>query len=161
VTRRQWIVVAILLGPVYVAAAMMGYWLFWPMPPTLEVAYSHPLFCDRPCETREEAKQFQIAEVPSGTPYVWHYREIQINAQRVGAIRSSWQSGAFIWNSPQIATLGSEPGHYTRAVAVEPPTSSPTRLFTWRLSFHYDVTPMRTEDIAFQPVQLRVVASPK
>ena len=157
-TRKQWLIVILLLGPVYTAAMVALYWLFWPMPPTLEVLYSHPLFCDRPCETREEANAYQIGQVPSGTPNVWHYREIKINAQRVGAIRSSWQSGSFIWNSPQIATLGSKPGTYTRSVALEPPTSSPTRDFTWRLSFHYDQTPLRNEDIAFPPVSLRVLA---
>jgi hypothetical protein len=157
-TRKQWIIVAILLGPVYAAALMMGYWMLWPMPPTVEVLYSHPLFCDRPCESREEAARYQIAAVPSGTPYVWHYREIQINARRVGAIRASWQSGAFIWNSPQIATMGSSPGRYVRSVAIEPPTSNPTRDFTWTLSFHYDVTPMRNEKITFPQVKLRVVA---
>ena len=160
-TRKQWLLVAMLLGPVYVTAAMAAYWLFWPMPPTMEVLYSHPQFCDRPCETRDEAQRYSVLEVPSGTQYVWHYREIRINAQRIGAIRSSWQSGAFIWNSPQIATLGSKPGHYTRSVAIEPPTSNPTRNFVWNLSFHYDATPLRNEEIVFPPVYLRVLAPAK
>lgn len=160
-TRRQWLIVAALLGPVYVAAMLTAYWMFWPMPQTLEIIYSHPLFCDRPCETREEARMYQVGEVASGTPLVWHYREIQINAQRVGAIRSSWQSGAFVWNSPQIATMGSEPGIYLRSVALEPPTSNPTRDFIYRLAFHYDQTPLRNEEIQFPPVQLRVLAPAK
>jgi hypothetical protein len=157
--NKSWWIVLLVLGPAYAAVGVVGYWLWWPLPPTLEVVYSHPLFCSQPCETREEAKLYQVAEVRSGTPYVWHYREIRINSQRVGAIRSSWQSGSFIWNSPQVATLGSEAGIYTRAVAIEPPTSSPTRDFTWRLSFHYDITPMREESIVFPPVKLRVISN--
>lgn len=155
---REKAVVALLMGPLYVGAALVAYWLFWPMPPTLEVIYSHGLFCDRPCETREEAIQYQVEHVVSGDDNLWHYREIRINEQRVGAIRSSWQSGSFIWNSPQVATLGSPPGVYHRSVAVQPPTSNPTRDFEWRLSFHYDPTPMRNEVIEFPPVRLRVIA---
>lgn len=156
--RREKLVVALLLGPLYAGAAIIAYWLFWPMPPTLEVIYSHPQFCSQPCETREEAARYQVNAVDSGTENVWHYREIKINARRIGAIRSSWQSGSFIWNSPQIATLGSAPGIYHRSVAVQPPTSNPTRDFNWQLSFHYDLTPLRSEDIAFPLVRLRVVA---
>ena len=153
------IFVMILLIPLYIAVGIIGVWLYWPTPPTIDVIYSHPLFCDRECDTREEAKQYQITSVLSGTPYVWHYREIQVNRQQVGAIRSAWQSGSFIWNSPQIATLGSKPGRYVRSVAIEPPTSNPTRDFTWNAAFHYDATPMRKEDIAFPPVTLRVIAN--
>lgn len=157
-TLRQWIIVGSLLGPLYVAALLGAYWLWWPLPPTMRLIYSHPYFCDRPCETREEAQLYQVQEIQSGTDPVWHYREIQIGTQRFGAIRSSWHSGAFVWNSPQVATLGSEPGFYRRAVAVTPPTSAPTREFTWHLAFLYRVTPMREEEIEFPPVHLRIIA---
>ena len=150
----------VLLIPLYVAAGVLGYWIFWPMPPTLQIIYSHPKFCYKPCENRNEAIQYEVDEVTSGTQYVWHYREIRINHQRIGSIRSSWQSGAFIWNSPQVATMGSVPGLYARASAVEPPTSNPTRDFVWKMAFHYDVTPLRNEDISFPPVTLRVVKTP-
>ena len=156
-TRSSWIVVG-LLGPAYATAVVVAYWWLWPLPPTIEVLYSHSHFCSQQCETREEAQKYQIEHVVSGEDVVWHYREIKINAQRVGAIRSSWQSGAFIWNSPQIATLGSPPGVYHRSVAVQPPTSNPTRDFAYQLTFHYDLTPMREESIEFPPVRLRVVA---
>jgi hypothetical protein len=159
-TRNQWLLVCALLGPVYAAAIAIAYWLYWPMPPTIQIIYSHPKFCYKPCENRNEAIQYEVDEVSSGTQYVWHYREIRINHQRIGSIRSSWQSGAFIWNSPQVATMGSETGVYLRATAVEPPTSNPTRDFVWKMSFHYDVTPLRNEDIVFPPVTLRVVKTP-
>lgn len=156
-SKSWWIVVG-LLGPAYAAAAVVGYWLLWPLPPTLEVVYSHPRFCSQQCETREDALRYQIDQVISGEESVYHYREIKINAQRIGAIRSSWQSGSFIWNSPQIATLGSPPGVYRRSIAVQPPTSNPTRDFIYQLSFHYHPTPLREENIEFPPVSLRVVA---
>ncbi len=160
-TGRQWVVVGVLLGPVYAAALLGAYWAWWPLPPTIEVLYSHPYFCDRPCETREEAQRYQVYSVMSGDDEVWHYREIKVNAQRLGAIRASWQSGSFIWNSPQVATLRSPPGIYHRSVAVQPPTSNPTRDFAYQLSFHYELTPMREESIEFPPVRLRVIAHGK
>lgn len=159
-TRRQWLVVAAMLGPVYVAATLGGYWLWWPMDPTMRVLYSHPLFCSEPCATREEAQRLQVMSVPSGTPNVWHYREIEITAERIGTIRSVWMSAGFIWNSPQIPTMGSRPGKYHRAVAVVPPTSNPTREFIWSTAFHYHVTPLREELIEFPDVKLTITKMP-
>jgi hypothetical protein len=39
--------------------------------------------------------------------------------------------------------------------------SNPTMDFVWRAGFHYDVTPMRTEEIRMPPVSLRVLAPAK
>lgn len=160
-TARQWMGVVALLGPVYVAAMIGAYWTWWPLEPTIRVIYSHPMFCSVPCLTREEAQQHQVASIVSGTPYVWHYREIQVTASRIGAIRSVWVAGGFIWNSPQIPTMGSPPGVYARSVAVVPPTSNPTRDFVWKTAFTYSPTPMRDETIEFPDVNLRVVANTK
>ena len=158
-TYLQWLGVLVLLGPGYAAAMIAAYWAWWPIDPTIRVIYSHPMFCSEPCATREEATMFQVVAIPSGTPNVWHYREIEVTAERVGAIRSVWISGGFIWNSPQIPTIGSKPGVYVRSVAVIPPTSNPTRDFIWSTAFIYNITPMREEEIEFPDVHLRVVAT--
>ena len=156
--RRQWCVVLAILTPLYAAAGLLAYWALWPIQQTMEVLYSHPFFCSAPCFTRDEAQELQVREVPSGTQYVWHYREIKVNAERVGTIRSTWVAGGFVWNSPASPTLGSRPGTYARSVAIQPPTSNPTRDFVWKTAFHYEVTPLRSEVIEFPDVHLRVVA---
>ena len=156
--RRQWIVVLAILAPLYGAAGQLAYWAFWPLPPTVEVVYSAPWFCSQPCFSRAEAEALQVREIQSGTPLVWHYREIKVNSSQVGTIRSTWAAGGFIWNSPSSPTLGSKPGLYARSVAIQPPTSNPTRDFIWRTAFHYEVTPLRSEIIEFPDVGLRVVA---
>jgi len=153
---RSNILTFFLLAPLYAAVLLAGYWLLIDTDPPLTVEYQHPRFLLLPARSRDEARQYEISEAPSGgTVYV--YRETCRTKNTPGEGRPVWRSGAFEWGGPQ-RTVPGHVGCVNRSTEVDAPTTSPSREFTYLMTASFQVNPLHRSEVAYPPIPLRVLS---
>lgn len=146
-----------LAGVPWALALLLGYWALEPVP--LRVTYVAPLFSSQPVDSRASADAYAISEVVGGST-VWRYVEYCVDRPFTGEIRRSWVNPAMVWAAPDLPTaLSRTQGCSRRSIAVEVPTSNPTRMFEFVQRLRIQVNPVRTVEIDYPPITLRILAN--
>ena len=144
---------ALIVGPLAV------WWLVEPAP--LALVYVSTKFVDRPVESREEAQKRAVTAVAGGT-MVYRYVEFCVRKAFSGTARRAWVNTAMVWPAPDVPTaLSREIGCRHTNIAVEVPTSNPTRTFVFVQTMEIEVNPLRTAIIEYSPIQLTILAPAK
>jgi hypothetical protein len=150
---RFWLALPWLL--IACGAPLIAWWTFEPLP--LTVDYVHPLFVDRPVASREFAKEHEIEAVKGGS-VVYRYIEYTIHRPYTATAHRAWVNDSMVWNAPDFATvLTHDVGHHHTSVAVNVPTSSPTRTFNFVQSLTVRMNFMRDEKITYPPIPLTIL----
>ena len=149
----------LLLSPWFVLATgvpAVAYWLLEPAP--MELVYVHPLFVSHEVGTREEAKAAEVHAVRGGA-VVYRFIEYTVKRPYTAKTSRAWVTKAMVWNAPDFSTvLSREPGHHHRSVAIDVPTSSPTRDMQFVQTLSIPVNWLRTVEIEYPPIPLRVLS---
>ncbi len=107
------------------------WWLFEPMP--VRVEYVAPAFLSRPAVNREDALAAYVYEVKGGS-IVWRYVTYCVSRPFEATTHRAWVGKALVWHAPDLPTMLSRvPGCFDVNLAVEVPTSSPTRRFDFTI----------------------------
>lgn len=141
-----------------IAAALpvMVYWQFESMPITIQ--YTAPYFSSEPARTRDAANSSAVVQAPGGAT-LYRYVEYCVHRTFVGRIQRAWVGSAIVWPAPDVSTATSDDvGCFARPMAVEVPTSSPTRNFQYVQRMYVQVNKMRTEPIEYPPIPLRILS---
>lgn len=155
-TTRQWLIVTALLFPPWAAFMVQVFWFVDPATP-MEIVYQHDAFLGRPAFNREDAKKFELHDVDSGQA-VWIYREVCMDGSHSGTVQARWIAGAFEWASPERPVVNDEKFCGARSSNLIAPTSSPTRTFTYKAQFVFEVNPLRTVIVNAPPINVTVHA---
>lgn len=140
-----------------VVVPVIFWWLF--EPPPVELKYVAPHFSDRPVESREEAARHTVVAVRGGQE-VYRYVEFCVHRAFVGTARRSWVNSAMVWHAPDVPTaLSREVGCRSASIAVEVPTSNPSRTFKFVQAMEVTVNPIRTDVIEYPPIPLTILAN--
>jgi hypothetical protein len=150
-------VVGALLIPPWSVFLLACYWTFIDNEPPIVVRYEHPLFLSEPAQDRVEAERFSVREVASGKR-VYVYREICMDGQHDGTLRSVWESKSFVWPAAERAYYNPTRECQRRNDEVLAPSSNPTREFLYRAWWVFDVNPLTTVNIPARQIPLRVLA---
>ncbi len=128
---------------------------FEPVP--LTVAYVAPAFISHPVNHRPAADEY-VFETPGGVT-LWRYVEACVSRPFNGDAHRSWVAPAFVWNVPVLPTVMSRtPGCHNLSIAVEVPTSSPSRDFQFVQHIEVEVNVLRTANVDFPPIPLRILS---
>ena len=131
------------------------YWLTEETP--LEINYVAPLFSSQEVFTREEAEQHAITKVYGGQT-VWRYVEYCVKEPFRGTSRRSWLGEAIVWPAPDLPLqLSKVVGCKSASIAVDVPSSSPTRKFNFMQEISIHLNPLRTASIDFDPIPLIIL----
>jgi hypothetical protein len=145
------------VGLLVLVVPVTFWWLFEPVP--VELRYVAPSFSSVPAATRDEADKTAVMAVTGGTT-VYRYVEYCVRRPFVGTARRSWVNSALVWHAPDVpTTLSRQTGCRSASVAVETPTSSPSRSFLFSQSIEIDTNLLRTDRIEYPPIPLTILAT--
>lgn len=129
--------------------------VFEPVP--LEVKYVSPAFIREPSDSRPDPSQY-VYETAGGVT-LYRYLEVCVSRPFSGTAHRSWVYKAFIWHAPDLPTVMSRyPGCRSQSVAVDIPTTTPSRDFQFVQTMDIDVNILRNAKIDFAPIPLRVLS---
>jgi hypothetical protein len=132
------------------------YW--WLEPPPVQITYVAPAFLSEPVYNREDASKFYVSEVLGGST-LWRYIEYCVTKPYNGTSHRSWVGNALVWHAPDLPTQFSRTvGCGSLSVAVDVPQSSPSRNFNFVQRLEVPINPIRTVDIEYPPIPLRILA---
>ena len=133
------------------------WWLLEPMP--VRVQYVHPHFLSRPAMDRSDASTVELLAVKGGTTVV-RYVEYCVTKPFEGTSHRAGVGKALVWQAPDLPTvLSRTPGCFAANLAVEVPTSSPTRTFSFVQTMSIPLNPLRTEVVSYAPIPLTILDS--
>jgi hypothetical protein len=140
----------------FAAAPVFAYWWWEPTPLTIE--YTSPLFSREPVRTRDAAQYAAVSQIAGGST-VYRYIEYCVHKPFSGRIQRAWVGSAIVWPAPDTTTtVSTAVGCTSNSFAVEVPTSSPSRTFSYRQTMHIGVNPIRTDTIEYPPIALRILS---
>jgi hypothetical protein len=143
-------------GILLIGGPLMLFWYLEPVP--VQITYVAPSFLREPAYNREEAAQHYVAEIQGGTT-VWRYVEYCVTKPYNGTSHRSWISAALVWHAPDLPTQFSRAvGCGSFSVAVDVPQSSPSRNFMFVQRLEVPVNPIKTVDVEYPPIPLRILA---
>ena len=156
---RNWVRLAVLMLPWAILAGGIPLLLFWWLEPVpVSINYVAPSFLSEPAGSREDAAQHYINEVAGGAT-VWRYVEYCVTKPYSGTSRRSWVGNALVWHAPDLPTQFSRTiGCGAFSVAVDVPTSSPSRDFAFVQRLEVPVNPLKTVEIEYPPIPLRILS---
>lgn len=131
------------------------WWLLEPVP--LKIEYVHPLFLSRPAMDRNDASSVEVIAVRGGST-VFRYIQYCVSRPFEGTSHRAWVGKALVWPAPDLpTTLSRVPGCFAANLAVEVPTSSPTRTFSFVQTMSIPINPLRTDVVEYAPIQLTIL----
>ncbi len=134
---------------------LLGWWLFEPAP--IRIEYVAPQFLSRPATDRRDAEQVAVTAVRGGST-VYRYVEYCVSRPFEATSNRAWVGQALVWPAPSVpTTLSRTPGCMAANMAVEVPTSSPTRTFQFVQTMSIPMNPLRTETIEYAPIPLTIL----
>ena len=134
---------------------LLGWWLFEPTP--IRIEYVAPHFLSRPATDRRDAEQVAVTAVRGGST-VYRYVEYCVSRPFEATSNRAWVGQALVWPAPSVpTTLSRTPGCMAANMAVEVPTSSPTRTFQFVQTMSIPMNPLRTEVIEYAPIPLTIL----
>lgn len=134
---------------------VLAWWAFEPVP--LEIKYVAPAFLSRPVVDRQDAMTAMVTEVRGGAT-LWRYVEYCVKRPFDATTHRAWVGKALVWHAPDLPTvLSRTEGCFAANLAVEIPTSSPTRSFKYVHRMTIDMNPLRTETIEYAPIALTIL----
>lgn len=140
--------------------AILGLGIYWMLEPSpLVVKYVAPHFASVPVESRADADEFAVTEI-SGGQTVYRYLEYCVYRPFSGTAHRSWVNQSMVWPAPDLPTaLSRTVGCDKRSIAVQVPTSNPTRTFDFVQRLHIEINPLRTIEIDYPPIRLTILAN--
>lgn len=140
--------------------AILGLGIYWMVEPVpVRVVYVAPQFAIAPVTSRAEASEFAITEAHGGST-VWRYIEYCVDRPFSGTVHRSWVNESMVWHAPDLPTaLSRDVGCGSRSIAVQVPTSNPTRTFQFVQKLDIEVNPLRTVEIDYPPIRLTILAN--
>jgi hypothetical protein len=133
------------------------WWMFEPIP--VRVDYVAPAFLSRPAINREDAASVYISEAKGGST-VYRYVSYCVSRPFEATTHRAWIGRALVWHAPDLPTMLSRaPGCFDANLAVEVPTSSPTRTFSFVQRMEIQLNPLRTETVEYAPIPLTILDS--
>ena len=154
--RRFWFMLYLPWAILVSALPVLVYFQFESMPITIQ--YTAPYFSSEPARTRDAAAASAVMQAPGGVT-LYRYVEYCVHRPFVGHIQRAWVGSAIVWPAPDVSTATSdEIGCFARPMAVEVPTSSPTRSFQYVQRMYVHVNKIRTEPIEYPPIPLRILS---
>jgi hypothetical protein len=137
-------------------APLIAWWMLEPVP--LTINYVAPAFLTHEAKTREEAARYYVSEIEGGGT-LFRFVSFCVSRPFNATSHRSWVGKALSWPAPDLPTgLSRTPGCYDASIAVDIPTSSPTRKFAFVQTLEIPMNPIRTATIEFQPLQLTILA---
>jgi hypothetical protein len=134
---------------------IVAWWLLEPVPIRIEYVATH--FLSRPATDRRDAEQVAVMEVRGGST-VYRYVEYCVLRPFEATSNRAWVGQALVWPAPSVPTaLSRTPGCMAANMAVEVPTSSPTRTFQFVQTMRIPMNPIRTETIEYAPIPLTIL----
>lgn len=134
---------------------LIAWWLLEPVP--VQVSYVSPAFLSRPAMTRDDARGLHLTEVRGGST-VWRYVEYCVTKSFEATVHRAWVGKALVWHAPDLPTmLSREIGCGAANLAVEVPTSSPSRSFYFVQRMEIALNPLRTAVIEYAPIPLTIL----
>jgi len=139
------------------AGIVLGVW--WALEPLpMKPLYVAPRFTSVPVVSKAEAEQYAIDEAVGGT-VVYRFSEGCIDRRFTGTMRRAWVNAALVWHAPDLPTVLSEQERcFAASMAIEVPTSSPSRSFTYVHELVIDLNPLRDGVIKYPPIPLRILS---
>jgi hypothetical protein len=145
-----WIILAL-------GTPLLGWWMLEPVP--LKINYVAPCFTSRPAINRDDALSACVDSIHGGT-VVFRFVSYCVSRPFEATSRRSWVGKAIVWPAPDLPTMLSRtPGCYEANIAVETPTSSPTRRFSYIQELQIPMSPVRTATISYSPIPLTILDS--
>ena len=136
---------------------LLGWWMLEPAP--LRIEYVHPHFLTRPAMSRDDASTVEVLAV-RGNTVIFRYVEYCVTRAFDATSHRAWVGKALVWHAPDLPTMLSRvPGCFAANLAVEVPTSSPTRTFSFVQTMSIPLNPLRTETVAYAPIPLTILDS--
>ena len=136
---------------------LLIWWMVEPVPVT--VNYVSPAFLSRPAADRHDAATVYLHET-AGNKTVWRYIEACVSKPFEATSHRSWVGKAIVWPAPDLpTTMSREVGCHAFNIAVEVPSSSPTRTFAFVQRLAIELNPIRTEVIEYTPIPLTILDS--
>ncbi len=133
------------------------WWSFEPEP--LTITYVAPAFLAQPVDSREEAGRHYLSEAVGGTT-VWRYVEYCVHRPYEGTSHRAWVGDALVWHAPDLPTQFSRvKGCGSISIAVPVPQSSPARDFNFVQRMTIQLNPLRTVQVEYPPIPLRILDS--
>ena len=134
---------------------LLLWWYLEPVPVT--VTYVAPAFLTQPVGSREEAARYYTYEATGGQT-LWRWVEACVSKPiNDGASHRSWVGSALVWHAPDLPLfMAGKEGCWAGSVAVEVPTSSPARKFSFRQWITVQTNPFRLDRIEFDPLPLLI-----
>jgi hypothetical protein len=152
---RFWLLTPWLL--LLLGAPLVIWWMLEPAP--LRIEYVHPHFLTRPAMSRDDASTVEVLAV-NGNATIFRYVEYCVSRPFEGTSHRAWVGKALVWHAPDLPTMLSRvPGCFAANLAVEVPTSSPTRTFSYVQTISIPLNPLRTETIEYAPIPLTILDS--
>jgi hypothetical protein len=149
-----------LLSPwiiIIIGVPLVAWWLLEPVPVT--VNYVAPTFLSRPAMDRREAESVAVTSARGGS-VVYRYVEYCVTRAFEATSHRAWVGEALVWPAPNVpTTLSRTPGCFAANLAIEVPTSSPTRTFKFVQTMSIPMSPIRTEVIEYAPIPLTILDS--
>ena len=136
---------------------LLAWWMLEPAP--LAVNYVAPAFLSQPAQTREEAARYYVTESEGGG-VLFRFISYCVSRPFTATAHRVWVGRALAWSAPDLPTyLSRTPGCYDASIAVDIPTSSPTRRFEFVQTLEIPLNPLRTTTVEFQPIPLTILNS--
>ena len=135
----------------------LAWWMFEPSP--LTINYVAPCFTSRPSVNRDDALTACVDSTVGGR-VLYRYVDYCVSRPFEATSRRSWVSKSIVWPAPDLPTMLSRaPGCFAANIAVEIPSSSPTRRFSYIQELVIPMSPIRTLTIPYSPIPLTILDS--
>ena len=133
--------------------------LFWSFEETpVELIYTAPHFASKDVSSRAEAADYAVTQIAGGS-IVYRYVEYCVRKPVNGTIQRAWVGSAIVWPAPDVSTaVAGEIGCHQRSFAIEVPTSSPSRTFSFVQTMYVSVNQIRTDLVEYPPIPLRILS---
>jgi hypothetical protein len=143
-------------GLLLLGAPVLLWWTFEPVPVTIN--YVAPALLSHPARTREEAAKYYVSESVGGVT-LWRYVEACVHRPiHDGESHRAWVGSAMVWNAPSLPlTSAGRGGCWAQSIAVEIPSSSPSRDFGLHQWLIIRTNPIRTDRISYDVIPLRIL----
>lgn len=144
------------VGIVCVFTPLILWWALEPSPLKIEDVATY--FTDRPVESMEEAQKHAVQAI-SGGSVVYRFVQYCVRRPFQGTAHRSWVNSAMVWHAPDVPTqLSRDEGCRHANIAVEVPTSNPTRSFFFVQKMEIYVNPLRAREIIdYPPIPLTIL----
>jgi hypothetical protein len=127
-------------------------------PSPIDIQYVHPKFVAHQVYSREEAEQAEITAARGGAT-VYRYLEYRVHRPFTATVLRSWTNNAMVWHAPTTSTgLTRTEGLHRATIAIETPTSAPSRNMQFVQHLHIPVNWARVVEYEYRPIPLRLLS---